>query len=519
MRVLSVAVSALILGCAFSGGAAAQSAFLINDALKQAIKTHPGVGEASANRRATQSELRQQQSTLLPQIRIETRNGPERFNQNVVPAPLGNNRWYNGRSASVVVRQLLFDGFTSINEIWRQAARVDAAAARVQERTELLALDAAEAYIDIIRYQRLIAVAQDNVRVHRGLLANVTSRFQGGRSGEGDLEQTRERVENAQATLAQFQQSLDEARAKYRRAVGIEPINLRTPGRLGGMPSSRDKALAIAVRFNPTIKAAGADAKAAKYAFDSTAGAFVPNVYLEARGTTGVDSDGYVGHRDDVSAKVVMSWDIFRGGQDSWRRNEMSERYIESTMRHARLQRDAIESIDRAWAARTLTASRIASLNRQITSDRKVIVSYKKEYELGQRSLVDLLNGQNQLFNGLVSLISTQSVAVFADYQLLAAMGGLIEYIKAPPPADAAPLPIQPFGLFPTEVAPILLHLPKSGPKPLKVERVAPVPALNFAATTSPRKNDFSNRWAGVNPVAELVDAASKWQATHTHTK
>jgi adhesin transport system outer membrane protein len=197
----------------------------------------------------------------------------------------------------------------------------------------------------------------------------------------------------------------------------------------------------------------------------------------------------------------------------------MSERYIESTMRHARLQRDAIESIDRAWAARTLTASRIASLNRQITSDRKVIVSYKKEYELGQRSLVDLLNGQNQLFNGLVSLISTQSVAVFADYQLLAAMGGLIEYIKAPPPADAAPLPVQPFGLFPTEVAPILLHLPKSGPKPLKVERVAPVPALNFAATTSPGKNDFSNRWAGVNPVAELVEAASKWQATHTHTE
>lgn len=127
-----------------------------------------------------------------------------------------------------------------------------------------------------------------------------------------------------------------------------------------------------------------------------------------------------------------------------------------------------------------------------------------------------MLNGQNQLFNGLVSLISTQSVAVFADYQLLAAMGGLIEYIKAPPPADAAPLPVQPFGLFPTEVAPVLLHLPKTGSEPLKVERAAPVPVLNFAATTPLPSNDFSNRWAGINPVNELVDAASKWQAAHT---
>jgi adhesin transport system outer membrane protein len=416
----------------------------------------------------------------------------------------------NGRAASVVVRQLLFDGFTSINEIWRQTARVNAAAARVHERTELLALDAAEAYVDVTRYLRLITIAEDNLRVHRNLFANVQARFDGGRAGEGDLEQTRER----------FRQSLDEARAKYRRAVGLEPVNLRTPGRLGGMPRSKDDSLARALQFNPTIKAADSDARAAKYAFDSTAGAFVPNVYLEGRASQGIDSDSYVGRRDDVSGKVVVSWDIFRGGQDTWRRKEMAERYIEGTMRHARLQRDAVESIDKAWAARTLTADRISALSRQIASDRKVIVAYQKEYELGQRSLVDLLNAQNQLFNGLVSLISTQGVAVFADYQLLAAMGELIEYIKAPPPADAAPLPIKPFGLFPTKLPPVLLHAPESGPAPLKAEIGQPVIPLNFAPTNNGGKRGardqapgFTDRWNGVDPTAELVEAAANWRA------
>lgn len=513
MRTLAFAASTLVLTCSL---AHAQSAFLINDALKQAMATNPGVGEAAANRRATESELRQQQSTLLPQVRVEGRVGPEKFNQQIVPAPLGNDAWRNGRDVSVVGRQLIFDGLTSLNEIWRQSARVSAAAARVHERTELLALDAAEAYIDVIRYQRLISIAEDNVRVHRSLFGNVQARFKGGRAGEGDLEQTRERVESAVAALAGFRQNLDEARAKYRKIVGLEPFNLRNPSRLGGLPASKDESLAVAIKFNPTIKAAEADARAAKYAYRSTSGAFVPNVYLEGRASTGIDANGYVGKRDDLSGKVVVSWDVFRGGQDTWRRNEMAERYVEGTMRHARLQRDAVESIDKAWAARTLTADRIAALNRQIASDRKVITSYQKEYELGQRSLVDLLNGQNQLFNGFVSLISAQSVAIFADYQLLAAMGNLIEYVKAPPPADAAPLDVEPFGLFPTKLPPLHLHDPVTGPEPLPVRHAEPIPALNYASAGGGFAlpgDSFASRWRGSSPAQELIDTASQWPA------
>lgn len=523
MRILVIAAcSAVALNTGLCNWSYAQSAFTINDALKQAIKTHPGVGEAAANRRATETELRQQQGTLLPQVRVEARYGPERFSQDITPTPLGSGQWLNGRSVSVFARQILFDGFASINEIWRQSARVNAAAARVHERTELLALDAAEAYIDMTRYTRLIAIAQDNVRVHRTLFQNVQSRFNGGRAGEGDLEQTRERVESAEAALAGFRQSLDEARAKYRNAVGLEPANLHTPGRLGAMPGNKDMALAAALHFNPTIQAAGEDARAAKYGLDATAGAFTPSVYLEGRASRGIDSDTYVGRRDDVSGKIVASWDIFRGGQDAWHRSEMSERYVESTMRHARLQRDAVESIDKAWAARTLTTDRINALSRQITSDRKVIVAYQKEYELGQRSLVDLLNAQNQLFNGLVSLISTQSVAVFADYQLLAAMGGLIQYLKAPPPADAAPLdPPRFLSILPDRLPPVIWRAPLSGPEPLRTDAV-PYTGYAYAngPTTTPTSGGgFSDRWQATSPATELVNAATDWKSARGTSK
>ena len=130
---------------------------------------------------------------------------------------------------------------------------------------------------------RLVGLAQQNVANHEKIFSNVNSRFSGGRAGEGDLEQSRERVENARAALAEFAGSLEDARAKYRKVVGLEPINLRFPGPLRGMPGSRDEALAVTLRFNSTIAAAQSDADAAKHAFRVTDGAFVPKFYLEGR--------------------------------------------------------------------------------------------------------------------------------------------------------------------------------------------------------------------------------------------
>lgn len=482
----------LILGCTFASAAWAEP-FTITDAINYAVQSHPSVSEAAANRRATGAEVGEAEAALLPQVRLESRIGREFLSQPDQPVPpLGNAQWLSSRSNSIVVRQLLFDGFTSINQIWRQTARTNAAAARVLERSELSALDAAEAYIEVTRYMRLVTIAQTNVSAHRKILANVRARYNGGRAGEGDMQQAEERVAAAEAALADFRVSLDEARAKYRSAVGLEPYNLRAPGRLSNMPPSKDAALAVALKYNPTIMAAQSDADAAKYDFHSTAGSFVPNVALEARAEKGYNSDQIFGHFTNDSAKVVFSWDIFSGGQHLWRREETSQRYLEATQKHARLQREAFSALDKAWAARTVTADRIAALMRDVAAGRRVISSYTKEYELGQRSLIDLLNANNQLFVALVSLESARSVSVFADYQLLAAMGKLLVHLKTSPPLEAAPLVAPPFGI-PLRVPPVRIGLPKPGrPEPLNVDR----PARSTAVPSAPPAPvTFGNRF------------------------
>jgi adhesin transport system outer membrane protein len=214
---------------AYVAGEARPRAFSINDAISLAVLTNPGVGEAAANRRATESTLRQAQGFLLPQVRLDSSIGPEKFTQSGGRPPPGNRTWFDGKDVSVVVRQVLFDGFASIHEVWRQSARVNASAYRVLERSELIALDAAEAYIDVVRFLRLFALANQNVATHEQLFSNVQSRFSGGRAGEGDLQQALERVEAAKATREEFRRGLDDARSKYRKIIGVEAINLRFP--------------------------------------------------------------------------------------------------------------------------------------------------------------------------------------------------------------------------------------------------------------------------------------------------
>lgn len=155
-------------------------------------------------------------------------------------------------------------------------------------------------------------------------------------------------------------------------------------------------------------------------------------------------------------------------------------------------------------------------LTRQLQASRKTIAAFDKEYELGQRSLIDLLNAQNQYFNTAVSLTSARGVVVFADYQLLAAMGTLLEYLKAPPPVDAAPLDSIPLGLVGYKLPTLRITLPQSGSEPLRVADVGPLgvaPAHVVSALAAGEHQEFKDRWASSTTSVTSMIGVSEWLA------
>jgi adhesin transport system outer membrane protein len=446
----SVAV-ALAAGLLWSGQAHAQAKISLEQAIRKAVATNPRIGEAAANRRAVDHEVRQAQGKVLPQVRVSGEFGSERYRRFDGLRAAGANDWRKvGGETSVTVSQLLFDGFATVNQIYRQMARSDAAAWRTFERAELVALDTAESFLDILRYSASVNYATQNVGAHERLANNVATRFSGGRAGRGDSEQVRERLQAAQAVRAELLMRLEEAKAAFRRSVGVDPLRLGGASRLGGLPRNRQEALAQVLAANPTLRAAASDVTAAERDYDSTKGLFGPRISLEGRGTSGSNSSNTVGHFDEMTGKVRADWLIFSGGSDLARRNELSERVAENRLRMDSLRRSAFESVDRAWGVRAHSGTRIGALQAQVNAAQQVVIAYRGEYELGQRTLLDLLNAENALFNARLSLEAAKSVAIFSDYQLLATTGQLLARLNIARPGESRLRPATSRGIFPS---------------------------------------------------------------------
>lgn len=455
-KVVVAAVFGVVLGIAVSDST---SAMTLDEAIRKAVATNPRIGEAAANRRAVEQEVRQVQGGLLPQVRLQASTGIERNRRFDQALPPNANNWRAwGGEGEIVLRQLLFDSGATVNEIYRQMARADSAAWRTMERSELVALDTVEAYLDILRFSESVGIAQQNLAAHERLLSNVQARFSGGRAGAGDSQQVRERVNAARAILAELRIKLDEARALFRRSVGIEPPRLRPPSRLAGLPTSAADALRAAVAANPTLLAARSDVRAVEHQFDAARGAYGPTIAAEARASYGSNQNTIRGRYDDVTGRVVMNWTLFDGGTAVARRSELAERVGEAQMRYSVLQRNAKESIERAWAVRVHSGARINSLATQVQAAQRVISAYRSEYELGQRTLLDLLNAENAMFNARLSLAAARGLAVFADYQLIAATGQLLQRTRTAAPIEARVTPTSERSLFP---APLNLRDPE----------------------------------------------------------
>lgn len=409
----------------------------LNEMVSIVVSSNPEVLESAANRRARDQELRRAQGAFLPKLDVGAEFGAERIDRPNSLLRSQNDTWRAAKQVNVTVRQLLFDGFGSVNEIYRQSARVDGAALRVMERTEAVALDGIEAYIDVIRHVAILAEARRNVGKHQSIMSEVQQRFSGGETGSADLSQSSERVAATKVVVADIRKSLLEATAKFRRVVGQDPVQLR-PARPASLPArTLESIIAASVSANPQIQAALADADAAKFEFESTNSAFMPRVSLEGRAAFGDDIGGVEGRNNDYSAKLVMSWNLFNGGVDLARKREYGERLSEAQIRVDKVRRETKEAIERAWAAVSTVAERINAIQAQAEANRRVVDGYRQEYNIGQRSLLDVLNAENAYFNSRIDLISARAIYTFSTYQLRATAGNLLDYLGVTPPAEA----------------------------------------------------------------------------------
>ncbi len=437
MRTWGIACASAAAALCFSAGALANS-FSLRSAVQSALDNNPNIEAARQNHQATTFALRQAQGRRLPEIRLDGDVGRQLIDQPQGLSAENNNRWRTRREARLTMRQVLFDAWDRANDIYKNKARTDAAAFRLLERSERIALDVVEAYIDVRRHRKILSIARQNLNRHRRILSIVRDRRSGGRAAASETIQTEERIAAAQAISQQIQQSLLEAVAKFRRVVGSSPGSLRPIGYPGHLPRNRRAAIRIAEEHHPSLQVADADVESARFAVAQSRSANLPVVALEGNANYGRDIDGTPGRDEEYVGRLTLNWRIFDGRIGRNRTRELAARQAQAAAERDARRRQIIEAIDRALAGYQVGGSRVASLRKRTADSRRVIRAYEDEYKLSNRSLIDLLDAENAYFNSQFQLESVRAVHIFSGYQLAAGIGQLLEKLKVNAPEAAS---------------------------------------------------------------------------------
>jgi adhesin transport system outer membrane protein len=431
------------------GGGAPSSALDVLDAVRLVIETHPEIVRAAANKQAVEFELDAARGRYLPSLDVEARSGLSYRDGDSDNASGAEEDVIAGWRTRAVLAQPVFDGGEIDSEVERQGYRIDGAALRVLERAEFLGLEAVRVYADVLRLQELQALAEDNLRYHRAKAAEIAQAVDVGVFGPADGQQARERMLAAEDQVSLAALDVQNARIAFLETVGVDAAGLsRLPAIGAELPATLDEALAEARRINPRMRFAQADIGAAEARYRAARARLLPQVTLEGDVSAGENIDGFRGRDTGASVGLVLRYQ-FNGGIDSANRQEQLRRVSESRAQLHEQARFVEQEVRASWALLESQRLRRPLLARQARSARELLALYEQEFDVGARTLLDLLNTRNALFQAELDAASAVYVERFAEYRLMASIGALLPALDIAPPVDAASYGAQETGAPP----------------------------------------------------------------------
>ncbi len=410
----------------------------LRDAVQGALNTNPQIRQAVANRAATQEERIQAQGLWYPRVSVEAGAGvrslknPTRKDLNISDKVL----W--PIEGALTVDQLLFNSGGREAEIRRQAARTDAASARVEERSEYIALNVARNYIDYLLQQRLVAIAEDNATFHQRLASDLREGVAKGSISIADQQQAEERLQSARVRVTEAREDLDTAAISFQTLTGMPIDSVSMPPDLSQyMPATLAEAEDLARNNNPRVQEALADLSVSREEIRAAKAELGPRVNLEGTARAGHDIDGFEGKTTDLLGRVVLRWNIFNGGTKEANVREQMGRADETHARLFERTRQAEEDARSAWSRLQNQGRLVTELETQSRVSDDLLLSYREQFNVGRRSLLDVLDAQNTRYNVQAQAETARLARLYAQYRLLASSNRLIECLGVQMPQAA----------------------------------------------------------------------------------
>lgn len=414
-------LSALIL-CAGQVHAETQT---LEQALAAAYARNPALQAQRSKLRVVDEKVPEAQSGWKPSI--DAVGGISASRQSLQGGAISPNaQTLTPRDVGVTVTQPVFRGFRTVAGVRAAESEVAAQQAVLVSAEQDLLLETARAYLDVVQAQKVQELMRANEDVLRKELDATQSRFNVGEVTKTDISQAQARLNAAQASRIQADGDLDAQRATFARLVGEVPQNLVQPQLTLTDPQTLDDAITLALKNHPSLVAAKNAKDAAKENVTVTRGSLLPEVNLVGSAGRSWDQSLMVPERQDsatIMARVTVP--LYRAGADYARTRAASETVVQRGLELDDLRNRVREGAITAWQALTTARATITANEAGVKAAELALYGVQEESKVGTRTVLDILNAQQELLSAKVNLVRAHHDEALAILRVKAAVGDL----------------------------------------------------------------------------------------------
>lgn len=411
---------------ASAAGVVAQQVTL-KEAAQAAVLKNPEVQARWHAFREASEEIGVARGGFMPRLDLSAGTGKQKQEQERIKLDSS----YSGNESQLTLRQMLFDGFATSSEVKRLGKAKLVRYFELLDVSENVALEAGRAYLDVVRFRYQVFLSEENYIQHQAAFEQLKQRAESGVGKRVDVEQAASRLALADINLTTAYANLHDVSARYARIVGTQPAKVMfAPAQLAkGLPGNANSVLADALAHNPALRASIENIEASQYQLEGSRAPFMPRFDLVAsRNNYSNYQDG--GSRDENKVELRMNFNLFNGGSDAARNRQYRERKNMALDLREKACRDVRQTLAIAYNETLRLNDQLSFIGVQVNLLEKTRAAYRDQFNIGQRSLLDLLNTQNEYFDARRSQVNADVDLSIAYLRTYAGMGRLLEKLE-----------------------------------------------------------------------------------------
>ena len=288
----------------------------------------------------------------------------------------------------------------------------------------------------------MVQLAQNNLKSHERVFDQIRLRTEQGVGRKADYEQAQARLAQAKNNLLTEQTNLEDAQANYYSVVGKEASGLSMP-MTTNVPGSQAEARKQMLENSPLLKQADADVEATRQQYEAAKSRFYPSVDVDLGRRMDNNTDGTRGHDQEWQAMVRMNYNLFNGGSDKAQLSSYAYKMQEAQDVKRNALRQLDEELRLSWNAWQNAKQQVPIAKDYADRSAVVRTAYQEQFSIGERSLLDMLDSENEVFNAQRRYVEMQFVEMFTTYRINARIGDLLKQLNIQAPTAAQPVEEQ----------------------------------------------------------------------------